>query len=336
MSTGMPRPLSTTVTLLSSCTVTLISSQKPAIASSTELSTTSQTRWCRPSSPVEPMYIAGRLRTASIPPRTLIEVASYLWPFGGSFSAITFASPQIRTNQNHAEQKERPTKVKCLRSEDLSYIKQNKLRENCELLGKAVGGRPRHLPCPLAPDFALCEPGLEGLLLHPVPLRIFGGTRRSVDSPPRKGNNRILEASFALARAKCLRRSGPAGTTVADYTFYRMRAEFSRQIGEMRRCLLLLFHCVTGCSGEGEITQGSGAFGPKNRNEIRVGKAHRGHAKGRANRREPILRSLFRRRFGRTQRQSMRSIFLWARCQKFRRDECRGRRCAQRRGRAQP
>src|SRR5580700_11902550 len=53
-----------------------------------------------------------------------------------------------------------------------------------------------------------CELGLEGLLLHPVPLRNFGGTRRSVDSPPRKGNNRISEASFALARAKCLRRTG--------------------------------------------------------------------------------------------------------------------------------
>src|ERR1700719_2889746 len=78
MSTGMPRPLSITVTLLSSCTETLISSQKPAMASSTELSTTSQTKWCRPSSPVEPIYIAGRLRTASIPPKTLIDVASYL------------------------------------------------------------------------------------------------------------------------------------------------------------------------------------------------------------------------------------------------------------------
>src|ERR1700719_4790060 len=76
MSTGMPRPLSITVTLLSSCTVTLISSQYPAMASSTELSTTSQTRWCRPCSPVEPMYIAGRNRTASNPPSTLIDVAS--------------------------------------------------------------------------------------------------------------------------------------------------------------------------------------------------------------------------------------------------------------------
>ena len=37
--------------------------QWPAMASSTELSTTSQTRWCRPAGPVEPMYMPGRLRT---------------------------------------------------------------------------------------------------------------------------------------------------------------------------------------------------------------------------------------------------------------------------------
>ncbi len=30
---------------------------------------------CNPSSPVEPMYMAGRLRTASMPPRTLMESA---------------------------------------------------------------------------------------------------------------------------------------------------------------------------------------------------------------------------------------------------------------------
>src|ERR1700677_2052417 len=99
MSTGMPRPLSITVTLLSSCTDTLISSQKPAMASSTELSTTSHTRWCNPISPVEPMYIAGRLRTASSPPKTLIEVASYLcpaaFPPAVSFSAMGRASPQM-------------------------------------------------------------------------------------------------------------------------------------------------------------------------------------------------------------------------------------------------
>src|ERR1700677_4743663 len=98
MSTGMPRPLSITVTLLSSCTVTLISSAKLAIASSTELSATSQTRWCKPISPVEPMYIAGRLRTASRPARTLMDVASYLcpaaFPAAASFSAMDKASPQ--------------------------------------------------------------------------------------------------------------------------------------------------------------------------------------------------------------------------------------------------
>src|SRR6202034_1881891 len=49
----------------------------PASASSTELSTTSWTRWCSPRSPVEPMYIPGRLRTASRPSKTVIERASY-------------------------------------------------------------------------------------------------------------------------------------------------------------------------------------------------------------------------------------------------------------------
>src|SRR5580700_6708484 len=47
-----------------------------------------------------------------------------------------------------------------------------------------------------------CELGLEGLLLHPVPLRNFGGTWRSVDSPPRKGNNRISEASICPGASK--------------------------------------------------------------------------------------------------------------------------------------
>src|SRR5690242_19848392 len=42
------------------------------------------------------MYIAGRLRTASSPPRTLIEVASYLCPAAGiSFSAMKYVSPQV-------------------------------------------------------------------------------------------------------------------------------------------------------------------------------------------------------------------------------------------------
>ena len=75
ISTGMPRPLSSTVTPPSARSVTVTSSAKPAIASSTELSTTSWTRWCRPRSPVEPMYMLGRLRTASSPSSTVIEDA---------------------------------------------------------------------------------------------------------------------------------------------------------------------------------------------------------------------------------------------------------------------
>ncbi len=68
----MPEPLSTTVTLLSVWIETLISFARPAIASSTELSTTSYTRWWSPRSPTSPMYMCGRLRTASSPSSTLI------------------------------------------------------------------------------------------------------------------------------------------------------------------------------------------------------------------------------------------------------------------------
>ena len=48
----------------------------PAIASSIELSTTSQTRWCSPRASVDPMYMPGRLRTASSPSRTWMLAAS--------------------------------------------------------------------------------------------------------------------------------------------------------------------------------------------------------------------------------------------------------------------
>ena len=49
----------------------------PAIASSMELSTTSHTRWWRPRTSVEPMYMPGRRRTASRPSRTWMESAPY-------------------------------------------------------------------------------------------------------------------------------------------------------------------------------------------------------------------------------------------------------------------
>ena len=76
LSTGMPRPLSRTVTLVPSlCSVTSISSAWPFMASSTELSKISQTRWCRPADPVPPMYMPGRLRTGSRPSRTVMLLA---------------------------------------------------------------------------------------------------------------------------------------------------------------------------------------------------------------------------------------------------------------------
>jgi len=91
----MPRPLSETVILLSSCTVTLISVQAPARCSSMALSTISQMRCMRPSWPVPPMYIPGRMRTASKSSKTLICSAPYsftvatelvLWAFSTKVS----------------------------------------------------------------------------------------------------------------------------------------------------------------------------------------------------------------------------------------------------------
>ena len=77
----MPRPLSSTVTELSVWMRTMIRVAKPACASSTALSTTSQTMWCSPErSSVSPMYIPGRLRTASGPLRTLMLSAVVALP----------------------------------------------------------------------------------------------------------------------------------------------------------------------------------------------------------------------------------------------------------------
>src|SRR4051812_22152380 len=39
--------------------------------------------WCRPRSPVEPMYIPGRLRTASRPSRTVMELPEYAFSVFG-------------------------------------------------------------------------------------------------------------------------------------------------------------------------------------------------------------------------------------------------------------
>ena len=76
MSTGIPRPSSSTVTDPSSLIETLTALQCPANASSIELSITSYTMWCNPDpSSVSPMYIPGRLRTASKPFKTVMESA---------------------------------------------------------------------------------------------------------------------------------------------------------------------------------------------------------------------------------------------------------------------
>src|SRR5262249_22090442 len=70
----MPRPLSMTVIASPFlCRVTVMESAWPLRYSSTELSTISQTRWCRPLESVEPMYMLGRLRTGSRPSRTVME-----------------------------------------------------------------------------------------------------------------------------------------------------------------------------------------------------------------------------------------------------------------------
>ena len=59
----------------------------PAIASSTLLSTISRTRWNTPSGPVVPMYIPGRLRTASKPSITVMSSAVYFSGSGVSVAA---------------------------------------------------------------------------------------------------------------------------------------------------------------------------------------------------------------------------------------------------------
>ncbi len=72
LSTGMPRPSSTTVIEPSLWTVTSISLQWPASASSTLLSMTSWARWLGLRVSV---YMPGRRRTGSSPERTSMSEA---------------------------------------------------------------------------------------------------------------------------------------------------------------------------------------------------------------------------------------------------------------------
>ena len=83
MPVGMPRPLSSTVTEPSGFSWMRMRSQWPASASSMALSDTSNTMWWRPEpSSVSPMYMPGRLRTASRPLRTLMLSAPYSFWLG--------------------------------------------------------------------------------------------------------------------------------------------------------------------------------------------------------------------------------------------------------------
>src|SRR5262245_29720499 len=81
----MPRPSSSTSTEPSTWMRTSILRAWPARASSTELSTTSQMRWCSPRTSVSPMYMAGRMRTASRPSRIVMDSAPYS-PWVGALS----------------------------------------------------------------------------------------------------------------------------------------------------------------------------------------------------------------------------------------------------------
>ena len=70
MSTGIPRPLSSTVAEPSFSSVTIISEQYPAKCSSTELSTISYIKWFNPLVPTLPIYIPGLFLTGSSPSST--------------------------------------------------------------------------------------------------------------------------------------------------------------------------------------------------------------------------------------------------------------------------
>ena len=77
--------------------------QWPAMASSTLLSTTSQTRWCRPVGPVDPMYMPGRFRTASSPSRTVMSTALY------EFSVLVIGGAPPGVKAQDSDGRESPT-----------------------------------------------------------------------------------------------------------------------------------------------------------------------------------------------------------------------------------
>src|ERR1700753_3540727 len=85
----MPRPLSVTETDPSGFSAMSIRSQCPASASSIALSDTSNPMWWRPEpSSVSPIYMPGRLRTASRPLSTLMLSAPYSFMLGADMALL--------------------------------------------------------------------------------------------------------------------------------------------------------------------------------------------------------------------------------------------------------
>src|ERR1700733_14580026 len=111
------------------------------------------------------MYIAGRLRTASMPPRTLMDVASYVCP--GPLAGV------------------------------VSFSAIFELLLSC-VNGKAVGRRKSTRALPIGPA---SRAGLVGgSLLLPVPFRHAGGARRRFFLLAEKASGFAAESALALAR----------------------------------------------------------------------------------------------------------------------------------------
>src|ERR1700689_622786 len=142
------------------------------------------------------MYIAGRLRTASMPPKTLMDVASYLCPAplppADSFSAMSRASPQTA------------------RSYDCKILNAwwYTGRRSRGRLDTYLAHWPLHPEIPawtfVQGAFALAR--LEGLRLHPVPFRNFRGDAAKLLFSSAKRHRPSPAGPFALARARKLER----------------------------------------------------------------------------------------------------------------------------------
>src|SRR5271154_6973606 len=128
------------------------------------------------------MYIAGRLRTASIPPSTLIEVASYLCPPAGEAGPGPLAAGDSLSPMSRASPQKTGAVALCS--------------------GRRSCGCARHLPCPLAPLTCVLELGLEGYSAPSRPAPKFSvGRGEAFVSPLRKGrSDRCCAAVFRLAR----------------------------------------------------------------------------------------------------------------------------------------